>query len=71
MDYLSNLLRIIPSIRIINRRKTIVLMNKVNVADLEVCQPKIVTREMPFWRTDKVDIYRALADGSVRHTPSD
>jgi len=71
MDWLSDLFRALPSLRITIHRRTIVQISKINLADLGVCQPKIVMREQPFWRSDKVDIYHVLPDGSVRHSPGD
>ena len=50
-------------------RKTIVQYQKLNLIDLEVCHPKMVIREQAFFRTDKVDIYHAWADGYIVHTP--
>lgn len=71
MGWLSELFRILPSLQVTIHRKTTVQISKVNVGELEVCKPKMITRERPFWRSDKVDIYHALPDGSVRHTPGD
>ncbi len=71
MDWLSRLLRLAFEIRITTQRKTIIRMTKVNTADLEVCRPKLILRERPFWRKDQIDSYPLLPDGTIRHTPGD
>ena len=50
-------------------RKTIVRLNKVNLFDLEVCQPKGVLRERSFGRTEKLDFYHLRDDDTIEHTP--
>ena len=50
-------------------RKTLRLIRKVNTFDLEVCVPKGLVREQPFWRPEKVDLYHLLPDDSIKHTP--
>ncbi len=51
--------------------KRLVRYNKINVVELEVCQAKGVLRERPFWRTERLDIYHLLEDGSIKHTPGE
>jgi hypothetical protein len=50
-------------------RQTITYLFKINVTELEICHPTTFTRERSFFRTEKLDIVHAFADGSVRHTP--
>lgn len=49
-------------------RKTIVLFNKVNLFNLEVCKPKGIMRERSFGRTEKLDFYQLRDDGTIEHT---
>jgi len=50
-------------------RRTLVLFKKLDVYELEVCNPKIVRRERSFFRTDRLDKYHLLQDGSFTHEP--
>ena len=70
MDWLRKLGESLPQLRATSERKSVVLMHKLSVVDLEVCVPKGILRPRPFWRMDKVDFYHLLADHSIRHTPS-
>lgn len=49
-------------------RKTIVQLQKVNLASLEVCHPVMLVREQSFYRTDRADIIHVREDGTVSHT---
>lgn len=71
MDWLTTIkgiARIFP-FQYREEKKTIVKITKVNTFDLKMCHPKGIIRERSFWRTEKVDMYHLLADGSIRHTP--
>jgi len=50
-------------------RQTITYLFKINMKELQVCHPTAITRERSFFRTEKLDIVHAFADGAVRHTP--
>jgi len=54
-------------ISLASRRQTIVQISKVPF-DLEVCTPKGVPREQPWWRTDRLDFYHLKSDGTIDHT---
>ena len=53
------------------QRTSIVLRQKVDILELEVCHPVGLIRERPFWRSDKVDFYHLLPDDTIKHTPGD
>lgn len=72
MDWLNRLRDLLPfGVRITAARRTMVRFHKINVAELEECKPKGFLRERPFWRTDKLDFYHLLPDGTINHTPGD
>ena len=66
---LKDLLSIFPKISLSANRQTLVLYHKVNLFDLEECVPKGYSRERPFWRTDRIDFYHKLPDGTIEITP--
>ena len=68
MDWIINRLKgFLTFIRI--NRSTIVLYNKMDPSQLEVCGAKSIRRERPFWRTGKIDLYHLKDDGEITHTP--
>lgn len=75
MDWLIKLVSSLPTLRIehqsqtLTEQKTLVLLQKVNVLDLEECKPKGIIRERTFWKTERVDFYHLLSDNSIKHTP--
>lgn len=70
MDWLAKIKSLLPiTIRATASRQTIVHLYKINVAELEECKPKGFLRERPFWRTDRIDFYHLLSDGTIQHTP--
>lgn len=70
MDWLTRL-KLIGAIRVAVQRKTLIRISKVNTWELETCKPKGVLRERSFGRTEKVDHYHLLPDGTIKHTPDD
>jgi hypothetical protein len=69
MGWLDRVLSIF-GLKATSERKSLVLLHKVNIFELEVCKPKGVLRERPFWRMEKLDFYHRLADDSILHTPA-
>ena len=66
---LLKILEIFPKISLSANRQTLIRYHKVNIFDLQECVPKGLTRERPFWRTDRVDFYHKLPDGTIQITP--
>lgn len=68
MDLLSKLVGLLPiKVDIKRRDEKIVFLNKCDFYDLEICRPKLVRREKSFFRTDQLDKFHLLPDGSVIH----
>ena len=72
MEWLSKLRHLLPLHgKIQVGRQKIIRLHKINIFELEVCKPKGILRERPFWRTEKVDFYHLFPDGTIKHTPGD
>ena len=69
MDWLKELLANF-GLRVASERKSLVLLQKVDIFELEVCKPKGILRARPFWRMEKLDFYHRLPDDSILHTPA-
>ena len=74
MGWLTDIKNLLPfniDINLGSTRRNIVQMHKVNTIDLEVCNAKGILRDRSFWRTERLDFYHLLPDGSIEHTPGD
>ncbi len=69
MDWLTKLISTLPTAQVSIQRQTVVQIQKVMVAELDVCHPKVFQRERPFWQSDQIDIFHLKEDGSITHTP--
>lgn len=69
MDWLKRLLDSF-GLKASSERKSLVLLHKVNLFELEVCVSKGILRARPFWRMEKLDFYHRLPDDTIRHSPA-
>lgn len=69
MDWLSRLVNTFPEVKFLMERRKITRFTKLDVYELEECKPKIIRREIPFWRTDRLDKFHLMPDGSFTHHP--
>ena len=65
MDWLSRFRAILS---FSGQRRTLVRYHKIDSYDLDVCTPKVIRRERPFGREDRLDVLHLKPDGTIEHS---
>lgn len=72
MEWWNKLKDLLPfGFHVVHKKEVIVKLTKVNILELEECKPKGVLREKSFFRTEKLDFFHLLPNGTISHTPGD